>query len=276
MVNPSWIELVGRNYAAQMLYLSGQLTVSVDGHVEHYRFWHGPADQWRIDSDGDAVYVSAAGEAPVVRVDGRMQRSQGRVRVGRAAVSPLELFGPDTLLNRVMRTLQIRREPTPVDAGGRRSWSTLLGFGDSREETAVDIDDATGVLVGLRSATLALSVSELVEHDTVPANRFVWDGEVAPAPRTDRSDAGHADRQRRHRETVAATVAALDRPHEVLDVLLGAPDPQQARTALCALLEISEIGADAVEAMALRYFIPEFAGKLRGQLGDPGPGGAGT
>ncbi len=266
MASPSWIELVGRNFAAGVLYLSGRLSVTLDGSAEHFSFWHGPREQWWIESGDDVVYVSASGESPIARVDGRMQYVHGRVKLGAAARSPLDLLGPNTLLASKSQSLEVRREPTPVTVEGRRAWSTELGS-EAAAPTVAVVDDATGVLCRYEAARLSLAVSELVEHKSLPADRFAWTGPIAEDDsREGSSPAARASRRLHQRETTAAKVAALDQPFDVLRTILEADNAVHARAALRELLHVNESGADAVESMPLRFFNPEYATNLRGQL----------
>lgn len=264
MANPSWIELVGRNFAAGILYLSGRLSVTLDGTVEHFGFWHGPRGQWRIDSGDDVVYVSASQQPPIVRVDGRMQYVYRTVKLGASGHSPLDLFGLDTLLASSSQSLEVRSAPTSVVIEDRRAWSTQLTSGSATSAIVAVIDDATGVLCRYDTARLSLAVSELVEHESLPAQRFAWTGPVAEDPRDDNSPAAKAERRLRQQETNAARVAALDQPFDVLRTILEADDAVHARAALRELLHVNEFGADAVEGMPLRLFNPEYAHKLRG------------
>lgn len=265
MPNPSWIELVGRNFAAGTLYLSGRLSVILDGAQEHFRFWHGPGGQWRIESGDDVVYVSARGQSPIVRVDGHMQRVHQPVKLGAAAHSPLDLFGVHTLLVSRSQSLEVRSKPVSVMIEGRPGWLTELGSEGAPSTIIAVIDDATGVLCRYEAARIVLVVSELAEHETLPAGRFAWTGPVAEDPREDNSPAAKAARRLRQQETTAARVAALDQPFEVLRTILQAGDAVQARAALRELLHVSEFGADAVESMPLRLFNPEYANKIRTQ-----------
>ncbi|WP_435084716.1 hypothetical protein [Gordonia hongkongensis] len=266
MPNPSWIELVGRNFAAGTLYLSGRLSVTLDGAEEHFRFWHGPGGQWRIESGDDVVYVRASGQAPIVRVGGHMQRVYRPVKLGAAARSPLDLFGVHTLLANRSQSLEVRSEPVSVMVEGRAGWLTELGSEGATSAISAVIDDATGVLCRYEAARIVLVVSELAEHESLPAGRFAWTGPVAAEdPGGDNSPAAKAARRLRQHETTAARVAALDQPFEVLHTILQAGDGVQARAALRELLHVSEFGADAVESMPLRLFNPEYANKIRTQ-----------
>ena len=265
MGNPSWIELVGRNFAAGTLHLSGRLSVTLDGAVEHFRFWHGPRGQWRIESGDDVVYVSASGQSPIVRVDGRMQHVYRPVKLGAAGRSPLDLFGLNTLLAGKSQSLEVRRPPTSVVIGERQAWSTQLISGSPTSAVVAVIDDATGVLCRYEAGRISLAVSELVEHDSLPVERFTWTGPIAADAREDNSPAAQAARRLRQHETTAARVAALDRPFDVLRTIRETRDAVHARAALRELLQVSEFGADAVESMPLRFFNPEYANKLRGQ-----------
>lgn len=259
--------MVGRNSAAGSLYLSGRLSVTLDGSVEQFRFWHGPRGQWRIESGDEVVYVSTSGQSPIVRVDGRMQHVYRPVKLGAAARSPLDLFGLNTLLAGMSESLEVRSEPALVVIEGRRAWSTDLGSEATTTAVVAAIDDTTGVLSRYEAGRLSLAVSELAEHKSLPAELFAWTGPVAEDdPREDRSPAAKAARRLREQEATSAKVAALDQPFDVLRTILEAGDAVRARAALRELLHVSELGADAIESMPLRFFNPEYATKLRGQL----------
>ncbi|MGG7103767.1 hypothetical protein [Rhodococcus sp. 24CO] len=187
MTAPSWVELVGRNVAAEAMYVSGEMRVTGNKGdrvlSERFRFWHGPNGRWRIESDDEVVYISSAGGDAIVRVDGEMQRQRGdfgTVHLG-PAFSPLDLMGLDSMLRR----MSARMEPSVAQqatVGGRAAWSVTL-TSPSGDSALLTFDSITGVLVhmaGPKESSL-LEVFDALErpHDVLRAIAAADSGQAA-------------------------------------------------------------------------------------------------
>ena len=180
---PTWVELAGRNAAAAMSWVSGTVTVATDaeGTQLTFRFWHGPQGRWRIELDDEPVYVSAPGEAPLVRVDGRMRRQNGDFGVAQlgAPMSPLDLLGEDSALRNMSVGMQVTSGPMVADVDGRKAWTTTLASRGG-ETGEITIDDRTGVVVeiGIPGKPRGIRVTALTEHQHLPEDLFRWSGQV--------------------------------------------------------------------------------------------------
>jgi DNA gyrase/topoisomerase IV subunit A len=69
-------------------------------------------------------------------------------------------------------------------------------------------------------------------------------------------------------EILTAVMAGLDRRTELMAVVEAAPDPATARRAVINLLQVSELGADAVLAMQVRRFTVREREKIRRELSE--------
>ncbi|MFJ6094786.1 hypothetical protein [Williamsia muralis] len=69
-------------------------------------------------------------------------------------------------------------------------------------------------------------------------------------------------------ELLTAIAAALDRPHDVVDVCMQRGDEEAMRTALMDLLGVTALGADAVVSMQLRRFRRDSAEGIRRELAE--------
>jgi hypothetical protein len=78
--------------------------------------------------------------------------------------------------------MRVAQPPHSVEVGGRTGWSTTLVSG-SDVPVEIAVDDGTGIIVAVGSPEHGrlFEVSELVEHTTIPDDRFVWDGPVVDA-----------------------------------------------------------------------------------------------
>jgi hypothetical protein len=244
-----------------------------DADEVDFRFWHGPHGQWRIEHDGEAIYLSGAGEKPLVWIDGHMQRQGGDfgvVDLG-SQFSPLDLLGPESLLARMSQGMRESEPPHRIELGGRVAWSTTL-VSASDHPVEIAFDDGTGILVKIGSPERGalFDVSDIVEHTELPATRFSWDGPVVEAEVHSRGRRRPAtDPRERHNEMVevlTANAAAQERPHDVLRVIAEADGDTAARTAIMALLGVSERGADAVTSMQLSQFRPDVVRETRAGL----------
>jgi GNAT superfamily N-acetyltransferase len=76
------------------------------------------------------------------------------------------------------------------------------------------------------------------------------------------------DRAAARREITDALQRALDRRHEVLDVIVEAGDKAAAVAAIAALLETSKLGGEAVMAMAFNQLTRDARRKIADELDD--------
>jgi len=76
------------------------------------------------------------------------------------------------------------------------------------------------------------------------------------------------DRAAARREITDALQKALDRRHEVLDVIVEAGDKAAAVAAIAALLETSKLGGEAVMAMAFNQLTKDARRKIADELDD--------
>lgn len=274
MRTPSWVELVGRNVAASALSMSGSLRVSGKNRQdepfdERFDFWHGGGGQWRIERDGEVVYLAADEETVFVLIDGELQRqSGGRIRMAwvGSMFSPLDLLGENSLLRKMSSGMRASRGADRIDIGGRAAWLTELATSKGDGNIELAFDDATGLLVLLRSPSGGLlEVTNLAVHDQIDSERFTWDGPVADA------DPGKDDplvQAAQRIEILSAISSALDRPQDLLQAVSGTTDHQQAKAAVIDLLGVTDTGASAVLAMQVRRFGGAEADKIRHELGE--------
>ncbi|MCZ4551837.1 hypothetical protein [Gordonia rubripertincta] len=274
MRTPTWAELVGRNVAASALSLSGSLRVSGKNRQgepfdERFEFWHGGGGQWRIERNGTVVYLASADGTVTVLVDGEMRRQpSGHIRMAwvGSMFSPLDLLGEESLLRKMSTRMRASREAEAIENDGRATWSTELVTPKGDDTIELAFDDATGILVLLRSPNGGLlQVTNLAVHDQIESELFTWDGTVVAAE-SGRNDprAQAANRI----ETLSALVSALERPQELLSAVAGTDDHQQARTAVIDLLGVSDTGADAVLSMQVRRFGSAEVDKIRRELAE--------
>ena len=76
------------------------------------------------------------------------------------------------------------------------------------------------------------------------------------------------DRAAARREITDALIAALDRRHEVLDVIVDADNRAAAVEAVAALLGIAPLGAEAVVAMPLHRLTKDSRRQIAAELED--------
>ena len=76
------------------------------------------------------------------------------------------------------------------------------------------------------------------------------------------------DRAATRREIINALVAALDRRHEVLDVIVEAEDRPAAVEAIATLLGITRVGSEAVIGMSFDRLTKEARRRIAAQLED--------
>lgn len=257
MRTPSWVELAGRNAAAESLYVTGTLEVS-QAPPEKVRvdFHHAPGGKWRVEHDGQPVYLST-GTTAVVRVDDQMEQLDGDIQLPilGAQFSPLDLLGRGSLLNTMSAGMVAGGAASRIEVEGRDAWSVRL-FTPKGEAILLAFDDATGLLVRVTNAegAVLLHVNNLAELDSLPDSVFVWDGPVhqARSPRGRRPSARDDEDERI--EFMRAVVAAQARPQDVLSAIAAADSENSARAALVALLGVTDVGADSIMSTPIGQF----------------------
>lgn len=271
MRTPSWVELVGRNVAADAVSMSGCLRVTgSDRHGEpfdeRFAFWHGGGGQWRIECDGQVVYIAQDEQSSLAFVDGQMRRQQrGRINMVwlGSMFSPLDLLGEESVLRQMSTGMRATNKVRSSHVGSRPVWLATLATpkGEGRVELA--FDDTTGLLVWLRGPDGGglLEVSGLVEHDQIEAERFDWDGPIVDSNRPDTRAAERI-------EIMSALSVALRRPYDLLKAIADSENPAQARSTLMAHLGITETGADAVLALQIRRFTDTEIRKIDRELSE--------
>lgn len=257
MKTPSWVELAGRNAAAESVSLAGTLQVSASpSESVQFEFHHAPGGKWRIERGGRPVYL-ASGDTAVVRIDDQMQLLDGDFRLPTlgAQFSPLDLLGTESLLHNISAGMTIDGAASPDDIGGRAAWSFRL-LTPEGEPINLAFDDATGLLVRVENADgiILLQVDNLTETDSLPHSLFVWDGPIhqAHSPRPRRRSAENNEDERI--EFMRAVVAAQARPQEVLAAIAASDSENAARAALINLLGVTEFGADSIMATPIGQF----------------------
>jgi hypothetical protein len=174
----------------------------------------------------------------------------------------------------------VAEPPHDVEVGGRAAWSTTLVSG-SDVPVEIALDDGTGIIVAVGSQEHGrlFEVSELVEHNVIPDDRFVWDGpvvegEVRPRGRGRPATDPHERRQEMV-EVLTAHATAQERPLDVLRAIADADGETEARTAIMRLLGVTERGADAVTSMQLSQFRSDIVRETRAgllQMNESSPG----
>lgn len=259
MTTPTWVELAGRNAAAEAVSITGSLEVSEpQSDRVKFRFSHAPGSKWRIEHAGQPVYL-ASGRTAVIRVNDQMQQLDGDVRLPilGAQFSPINLLGQDSLLHKMSAGMSVDDAVYEDTIGGRGAWSVRL-LAPNGNAITLAFDNATGVLVRVANADgmNLLQVADLTEVDTLPDSLFVWEGPVEPLrnPRDRRSLRGGADADAERIEFMEAVVAGQAQPQEVLAAIAEADSENAARTALVELLGVSELGAEAIMATPIGQF----------------------
>ena len=267
---PSWVELAGRNAAAESVYVTGTLIVSEKTSDRiYFDFHHAPGGKWRVEHDGQPVYLAVGRTSVVVRVGDHMQQLDGdfQLPILNAEFNPRDLLGTESLLRRMSAEITADEVARPMEMGGRASWSIRLHT-PKGEAIVMAFDDATGVLVKVEDAggRVLLQVENLTEPKGLPDSLFLWEGPIrkAPSPR---------DRRRRSAEDederiafMRAVVAAQSRPQEVLAAITAADSENAARSALIQLLDVDEFGADAIMTTPVGQFRGDHAADNRRTL----------
>ncbi|MCF3941122.1 MULTISPECIES: hypothetical protein [Gordonia] len=256
MGTPSWIELAGRNAAAEAICLSGTLTATEKNEASRVDFQHAPGGKWCVEHEGQPVYI-ASGATAVVRVEGHMRRLDGDIRLPMlgARFSPLDLLGRESLIHKMSTSMAVEGDAEQRTIGGRAAWSIRLRAPE-RDPIEMTFDDATGVLIRLATpdGRVALTVDGLSVPETLPDSLFEWDGPVLderPTRGTRRSD---EDDETERIEALRALIAAHSQPDRVMAAIAGADSERGARSTLVELLGVTESGADHILAAPIGIF----------------------
>lgn len=274
----SWVELAGRHAAAATVSVSGVMrTTVVHGDsilTEGYSFWHAPNGRWRIERDGEVLYISTGPRDVIVRIDGVMRRQRGDFGMAwfEKSFSPLDLLGPDSLLTRMSASF-VPTAPRQATVAGRSAWvSSLASVDGSGSEMELAFDSDTGVLVRVSTPfrEKLLEVEVLREHDRLDDSEFEWRGPVRDTPahisRRGEQDADDPSQRRQLIEVLTAQLSAVDRRSDVLRVAGEAGTAEGVHEAIKLLLGVSELGAEAVAAMTVASFRTEVADMWRAEL----------
>ncbi|GAA1877537.1 hypothetical protein [Williamsia serinedens] len=269
MPSPSWVELVGRNAAAEAVSVSGTLVVTESpDETVRYDFAHAPGGRWRIDRDGQTIYV-AGPERTVIRIDGEMRLMDGDIRVPILGThfTPLDLLGADSLLRKLSQDVAPIGNAQGVEVAGRPAWSVPLAA-PGQGTIHVAFDDATGVLsrVANDDGRALLDLEHLDVSASSGKSFFAWDGPVGePLGRRGRPPQNTPDLDEQIAFT-RAMVAAQERADEVMFVIRTAESEPAARAALSELLDVPGDIADAVAAARLSLFRSDMAVQTRRTL----------
>lgn len=266
-MSPSWVELVGRNAAAEAVSLSGTLVVTeMPGEQVFYDFHHAPGRRWRIEQNGLPVYLSGTSRT-VVRIDDQMQLLGGDFSVVGLGthLSPLDLVGDASMLRMMSRDVRPIGDAAPVEFHGRTAWSVPLAS-PGGATVHVAIDDATGFVSRVSDDNrVLLALEEVEEHAALPESLFEWDGPVADPPTSSRRGAGDGGVD----ERIAFTRAMIDaqaRATDVITAIVTADSESAARTALIDLLGVTGEIADGIAAAPLTAFRADIAASTRRTL----------
>ncbi|GGC56058.1 hypothetical protein IEU95_08390 [Hoyosella rhizosphaerae] len=261
MRTPSWVELAGRNMAAGALAMSGSLQV----HREHpqtqtiderFDFWHGGGGLWRIESDGQVLYIAAGDGASLVFIDGEMRRRStvnSVVAQMGSVFNPFLLLGEQSVLSKISESLRVAGAIEPVELDGRSAWRVPFVSPQGDIQVELVFDEETGLLVRLHHPMggVLIKVTALSVHDEIPRERFIWDGPVGDTALNLRGPrAATAERMAQ----LVALVEASKRPIEVLQAVSRAADHGEAISAVMKLLDTSETGAEVVLNAQIRRF----------------------
>ncbi|MDY6810332.1 MAG: hypothetical protein SW127_15165 [Actinomycetota bacterium] len=264
MNTPSWDELVERNAAAARLSLSGHLSVVVReqeiAFEERFTFWHCQG-RWRVESDGQTVYVDGPGDVPLIYFDGKMRRQYPLHFIMWFAESfdPRDLLGESSLLDEWRTGVRVIRPTSAVTVGGRPAWSVKFSPVDHDIEFEVVLDAETGVLVRhVDDDEIVFEVTDLVVHERIPDERFTWGGPIA----ADDEDDFDESEEQVHTEILDACEAAVARKDEVRRIIETVPDRDQV-AALMRLLGATQTGALLVLEYGIDQLSPEWVDGLR-------------
>ena len=148
-----------------MVPFEGRITSTTPKGTDVLDFWHGGAERWRVERDGELQYISD-GERTFCRDEsGALAPLGGRgIRMAwvTAGLGPFDLVGQSGILQRMSRNVVALSTPVEASLGGRLAWSTQLGEPGATEadRITVTIDDQSGLIIELlsgRGATLNVS-----------------------------------------------------------------------------------------------------------------------
>ena len=267
-MTPSWVELVGRNAAAESVHLSGTLVVTeTPDETVRYDFHHAPGGRWRIDNDGQVIYVAGPART-VARVDDEMRELSDRIRIVMLGTqfTPLDLLGPDSMLGKMSIDVRPIGDAQPVEVAGRSAWSVPLAA-PGQGTIHVAIDDSTGVVARVSDDDRTLLQLERL-NDSTPSDDslFEWDGPVGEpvtGRRTPPQDTPDLDEQIAF---ARAMVTAQELADDVMEAIRTAGSEAAARAALVELLDVSDDIADAVAAARISLFRADLAAQTRRTL----------
>lgn len=288
MRTPSWVELVGRNLAAETLWVSGRMSVyASDDDPVSLDFWHGPQGRWRVEDAGTVLYLAEPDKPAVMRVHGEMRELRGDFHTVHfdTEMSPMELLGADSVLHHLSVKTYVSPDISMIAVDDRPTWTAKVAQSPSAMEVGeIGFDDATGLIVRMSTSTndAVMEVSELVEYGSLPPETFRWVGDASSSEDLDGNESGYeSDADDRdpedpgtdgaseaQAEVLAAYCAALEHPHDLLDVIIGDADPDDRRAEIRALLHVGDVGVDALMSMSLSRFTPTAADGLRRELAE--------
>jgi hypothetical protein len=265
---PSWEQLVERSVAADGLSVSGDLSVAVReqeiAFEERFTFWH-CRGRWRVESDGQTVYVDGPDNVPLIYFDGRMRRQYPLHFVMWFAESfdPRDLLGESSLINDWRSGIRPIRPTSAVTVGGRTAWSVKFSPVNHDVEFEVVVDAETGVLVRHSAHDeIVFEVTNLVVHEGIPDERFTWDGPIAADMNLEHDDDPDVLEEQVHSEIIDACEAAVARKDDVRRVIETVPDRDQV-AALMRLLGATQTGALLVLEYGIDRLNPEWVAGLR-------------
>lgn len=268
-MTPSWIELAGRNAVAESVHVAGTLVVTESpDETVRYDFRHAPGGRWRIDRDGQTIYVSGP-DLTVISVDGEMHPLDGDIRVPILGTqfTPLDLLGPDSMLRSMSSDVAPVGEAQRVDVAGRSAWSVPIAA-PGQGTIHVTFDDATGVLSRIASddGRSLLVLDELSESTSSDDTLFAWDGPDGEPMAGRRGPSRRSPDLDEKIEFMQAIVAARDIVGDVMEAITTAESESAVRAALVDLLDVSDDIADAVAAAPLSTFRADMAAGNRRTL----------
>lgn len=193
---PSWVELMGRHAASDMLYTSAALSyryVTRTGDVDEgtWEFWHGPGNKWRIERSGQPILIRN-GELAFSWRDDEMHRNTGHIQLHiLKPISPLLFVGPESFLSpsTLSKNTTPARSPIETVVNGRRAWSMIMNSTSHEESIEFVIDDETGLILrtGSSNDKLYAELTEVTTYEDLPDEVFDWEGAIAPPTVKERS-----------------------------------------------------------------------------------------
>ncbi|MDJ0396422.1 hypothetical protein QMK17_24255 [Rhodococcus sp. G-MC3] len=184
--SPSWIELMGRHAASATLSVSATVATRPDGNAVEWSVWHGRGGRWRVERDGQPIYLFD-GMSAVTRHGDVMHRSRSDFHAPLlGSLAPTTFFGSDSLLDNMSRKL-VPSTAEPVVEDGRSAWAVQLAHPDQTSSAQVVIDDETGAVLRFTGGGHdVLVVRDLQIRTDLGIDLFVWDGPVEDVPGPDR------------------------------------------------------------------------------------------